>query len=117
MKKFFAIALMVLASVAFADETKKTGKLSAPTGDDKTVVAVLHVEEPVDPAAKGKKTKKAAPVNTSIDLIAKGDLATKLADFITKNTLIEVAGTMADGKMTVTDVKEAHDQPKKKKNK
>ena len=115
MKQFIAIALMILASTAFADDTKKTGKLSTPTGDDKTVVAVLHVEEPADPAAKEKKMmKKAAPPSTSINLIAKGDLAAKLADYITKNTLIEVSGSLADGKMTVTDVKEAPEHKKKK---
>jgi len=115
MKKFIAIALMILASASFADDTKKTGKLSTPTGDDKTVVAILHVEEPADPAAKGKKKKKEAPPSTSIELIANGDLATKLTDYITKNTLIEVTGTLADGKMTVSEVKEATEPEKKKK--
>ncbi|MEI6235930.1 MAG: hypothetical protein WCT04_22980 [Planctomycetota bacterium] len=144
MKQILLIALLMIVGMAFgADEPKpgevkppepkpveakpeeakpaagtqvsKTGKMSAPTGDDKTIVAYLHVEDPAAAGMKKKKKDKGAVHDESISLMAQGEVATKLAEYITKNSMVEVSGVMADGKMTVSSVKDVPEPEKKKK--
>ena len=104
------------AKPATGSEVTKTGKLTAPSADEKDIVAVMHTIDPLG-GGKKKKNKGGDAVSQRLALTATGDIATQLKDFLAKNSTLEITGTLADDKLNVTAVKEVPEAAMKKKKK
>ncbi|MGD0092741.1 MAG: hypothetical protein ABSE73_22750 [Planctomycetota bacterium] len=104
----------------------KTGTLSEkPVNAADGVVAVLTVKSGDDHSGKkgekkhSKKNADTPPADQKFNLLATGDIATKIADLVKKEATADVTGTVNLDTMTikVTAVTESTATPEKKKHK